>query len=707
MKVFYVFVKDNSMKNTDLITELALKNKILSTFQQSFIRMGGPTTAEGQTYCLRWNNHKSNLVEILDALIKIESYVDCTIVVDNQVHFKAHRVVLAANSPYFQSILQDVPMDHCSILFPGVQAFEMRALLEYMYTGEVNVTQSQIPKIMKIAEQLEVKGLFDMADLKEKFNKFEESGNSPYASTTAASGSIAAPSSSFPNHSHDHHSANGKESNEALNSSPIITTSTNISPSAAPTSSSSPTYSYKSVYPNIYSKSPQPAPFTMDRHSSWPISPVPNSQPNTVSMLSSVYDAASDMNPLKRKKLSSISSMLMNRDTPILRNVLAQSHSADSSQPMPLVCQPVKCEKSEKVSQATATGVNYCNGMEYNDKKLKYDEPHSPYTDRSYDDDGLDSPQTYSGENRQGSFGSQQQQKPEWKRYKQYTRSDILQAIECVRSGMSALQASRKFGVPSRTLYDKVKKLGITTGRPMNRTIKRSPNGSGGSGAAYTYHHSYGQSEPLLPSIHDNVDREKDQDRQLPPTIPHPAAALLDPVFLQQAFESRGGDIAGREALHAMALAAAAHAAVNGMSTSPGTNGTARSPSPSFTLKYGRSQSPAGPQYNERNMLIERERERDCEREHEKRIIEHEIKKERFQGEREADIEHEAETSRQRHEEENDQVEDLSVPRKDSISPSLHKHHGVIVPPMTTKLLVNDELMNENSPREVLRDECE
>ncbi len=34
---------------------------------------------------------------------------------------------------------------------------------------------------------------------------------------------------------------------------------------------------------------------------------------------------------------------------------------------------------------------------------------------------------------------------------------------------MSALQASRKYGVPSRTLYDKVKKLGITTGRQMQR----------------------------------------------------------------------------------------------------------------------------------------------------------------------------------------------------------------------------------------------
>lgn len=44
-----------------------------------------------------------------------------------------------------------------------------------------------------------------------------------------------------------------------------------------------------------------------------------------------------------------------------------------------------------------------------------------------------------------------------------------MSAIEAVRAGMSALQAARKFGVPSRTLYDKVKKLGITTSRPFKR----------------------------------------------------------------------------------------------------------------------------------------------------------------------------------------------------------------------------------------------
>ncbi|XP_036334608.1 broad-complex core protein [Rhagoletis pomonella] len=710
--------------------------------------MGGPhpplpPTIEGQTYCLRWNNHKSNLVEILDALIKVESYVDCTIVVDEQVQFKAHRVVLAANSPYFQAILQDVPMDHCSIIFPGVKAFEMRALLDYMYTGEVNVTQSQIPSIMRIAEELEVKGLFDMADLKEKFNRLSEehaersSHGYPYtagsASALTAPYAIAASSSSaqgIPTGVHNGAKDHGIDLPLPTqhNSSSVISTSSNISPSAAASSTSSPPYTnYKSPYSNLYTKSPGPpncggsasagsagqtnsanTPQTPTHlqsqssnaeHGQWPLSPSA-----AVSMLGSVYDSVPD-NPLKRKKLSSMTSMLMNRDTPILRNVLAQANPADSSQPMAFSLPGAsKTDKSNIDKNSSNTGTmpgpnnnhgQHFNGVDYSGDKKYHDEPHSPYTDRSFEDDGYDAKGSYSG-----GFSSNANQKPEWKRYKQYTRSDIMSAIQCVREGMSALQASRKFGVPSRTLYDKVKKLGITTGRPMNRTMKRSPSNVDSS-AAFAYPHGYG-AEPLLSSIHDghNDEREpKDHHRSehhhIAPQLPH---SLLDHALLQQALESRGGDIAGRGAL---LLAAAAHAAANRITTSPGPNGptAVRSPSPpNYGRKYGRMREQDfsldrergrdrdGGSENERRMLesdmehgrelsMESAREREYEREHErdqecerKRLHEYERAHER-------DLEPERKRENRRHSHEDVEsaghVEDLSVSRKRCLSPRL------------------------------------
>ena len=51
-------------------------------------------------------------------------------------------------------------------------------------------------------------------------------------------------------------------------------------------------------------------------------------------------------------------------------------------------------------------------------------------------------------------------------------------------SGKSALQVSKKYNIPSRTLYDKVKKMGITTGRQQQR--KTMNTGSQGSNFNYS-----------------------------------------------------------------------------------------------------------------------------------------------------------------------------------------------------------------------------
>lgn len=295
------------------------------------------------------------------------------------------------------------------------------------------------------------------------------------------------------------------------------------------------------------------------------------------------------------------------------------------------------------------------------------------------------------------------QQKPEWKRYKQYTRGDILSAIECVKNGMSALQASRKYGVPSRTLYDKVKKLGITTGRPMNRTMKRCNSNGGSPSAPFPYGlsgcgtsspYSVNDNHPNYPhghnqsqsSLHnDSGDRDiesRDRDHHIPPS----AAALLDATFLQQAIE-RGGDIAGRDALHAMAFAAAAHAAVNGISTSPGTHGTARSPSPSILMKYMRvsspnhSDNPINAEPREQREQREEQREREQQRE-----------------ERE-----QRDNNRHRSTPDEDEVEDLSIAKKEK-EISAPQQYGVIVPPMTKVIphhnidMIKRETMADDDP---------
>ncbi|CAB3370337.1 Hypothetical predicted protein [Cloeon dipterum] len=410
---------------------------------------GGEMGSASQQYCLRWNNHYNNMMNIFGNLYESELFADCSLACEGQI-IKCHRVVLAACSTYFLAMLQDITDGHPVIVLNDILCADMRALMDYMYRGEVNVGQEQLASLLKAAEVLKIKGLV-------------EEGHHGLSSN----GGLASPQSP-----------------------PTITTSVNsVHRSLSPPHSN--LLNQLNKYSNMYSKSilssSAVAMAAADRARigmpMWPMPHLPQGMPpmpghphNT----STSYDS-----PLKRKKLHS--SVISSRDTPILRNVLgqnlpaqtagnlsstsppgsSQSPAADSSQqPVSLVCHPERVQSNGSAHSRSFKGE-------------AADDDHHSYSDMNVDEEvneatgkmmmpGSTHP-TYSGDVKSGIAAYVPATKPEWKRYKQYTRSDITSAIDAVRSGMSALQAARKYGVPSRTLYDKVKKLGITTSRPFKR----------------------------------------------------------------------------------------------------------------------------------------------------------------------------------------------------------------------------------------------
>ena len=117
--------------------------------------MGG--AANQQQYCLRWNNHRSNLLSVFEQLLESESFTDVTLAV-NGTSIKCHKMVLAACSSYFQTLFVENTCSHPIIVFKDIQYSDIRAILEYMYRGEVNVAQEQVGSLLKAAESLRVKG---------------------------------------------------------------------------------------------------------------------------------------------------------------------------------------------------------------------------------------------------------------------------------------------------------------------------------------------------------------------------------------------------------------------------------------------------------------------------------------------------------------------------------------------------------------------
>nr|XP_044250461.1 protein bric-a-brac 2-like [Drosophila takahashii] len=117
---------------------------------------------DNQQFCLRWNNYQSNLTNVFDELLQSESFVDVTLSCEGH-SIKAHKMVLSACSPYFQALFYDNPCQHPIIIMRDVSWSDLKALVEFMYKGEINVCQDQINPLLKVAETLKIRGLAEVS----------------------------------------------------------------------------------------------------------------------------------------------------------------------------------------------------------------------------------------------------------------------------------------------------------------------------------------------------------------------------------------------------------------------------------------------------------------------------------------------------------------------------------------------------------------
>lgn len=70
------------------------------------------------------------------------------------------RLVLAACSSYFERLLSENPCKHPIIILPkDIKLWEIHALVDFMYKGQVNVSQAGLPQLLKCAETLQIRGL--------------------------------------------------------------------------------------------------------------------------------------------------------------------------------------------------------------------------------------------------------------------------------------------------------------------------------------------------------------------------------------------------------------------------------------------------------------------------------------------------------------------------------------------------------------------
>ena len=121
-------------------------------------------------YNLTWESFSEHLRLVFKNMFEDEKTADITLICDDQIQFKAHKIVLSACSPVFKKIIDSNPSQHPLIYLRGIQSYEMESILQFMYLGEAKFYYERMVEFINVANSLEVKEICQqkMEDTKEE-----------------------------------------------------------------------------------------------------------------------------------------------------------------------------------------------------------------------------------------------------------------------------------------------------------------------------------------------------------------------------------------------------------------------------------------------------------------------------------------------------------------------------------------------------------
>ena len=114
--------------------------------------------------CLQWNDFQDNIKSAFQNLREDNNFSDVTLACEDGQQVEAHKMILAASSPFFQKLLGRNKHPHPLIYMRGVKSDDLLAIVDFLYRGEANIYQDNLDSFLAIAEELQLKGLMGKTD---------------------------------------------------------------------------------------------------------------------------------------------------------------------------------------------------------------------------------------------------------------------------------------------------------------------------------------------------------------------------------------------------------------------------------------------------------------------------------------------------------------------------------------------------------------
>ena len=118
---------------------------------------------------------QKNAIHNIQNLLEDEHLTDVTLVSQDDQQINAHRIVLGSSSGFFKNLFsRNSANKHPLVYLRGINYQELKALVTYIYKGEVELQKEDMESFFKAGFDLDVLGLKDMADFPQ--NQLEEPG---------------------------------------------------------------------------------------------------------------------------------------------------------------------------------------------------------------------------------------------------------------------------------------------------------------------------------------------------------------------------------------------------------------------------------------------------------------------------------------------------------------------------------------------------
>ena len=110
---------------------------------------------ESDKFCLRWNDFETNISSAFRELRDNKDFFDVTLACEDE-QIQGHKVILSACSTFFKKIIRRNPHQLPLLYLKGVKYSDLQSVLNFMYHGEVNVSQEDLNSFLAVAEDLNI-----------------------------------------------------------------------------------------------------------------------------------------------------------------------------------------------------------------------------------------------------------------------------------------------------------------------------------------------------------------------------------------------------------------------------------------------------------------------------------------------------------------------------------------------------------------------